>query len=219
MKRTKMTLLAPLAALFLLGCPTPDPNTPQAKYAPGYNTVTYGKFVIQTMHAGFKGYVAIKLNACNDVVCVKLHPDKASDAYKTCMTQDHSAVVEFKVCYGKLGDVDVIIDKAVPLAQSVLKDVKEILDLAVAYEIAQEAAKQAGDPAKLKEFCDTVYPTKVGDEYEKCLKGEQLAKFDWLSALKGRACTVYYSLAFVPVPYSQYTDPVRMWFKGYGSCK
>lgn len=219
MKRTKMILLAALAALFLLGCPTPDPNTPQGKYAAGYTTVTYGKFIIQTAQTGFKGYVAIKLNECNDVVCVKLHPDKASDAYKTCMTQDHKAVAEFKTCYGKLGDVEVIIDKAVPLALSLLKDVKEILDLAVAYEIAKEVAKQSGDPAKLKEFCETVYQTKTGDEYEKCLKGEKLAKFDYVAALKGRACTVYYSLAFVPAPYNKYTDPVRMWFKGYGSCK
>jgi len=214
------TILGPLLFLsWLTACPPPNPNNPAAKYQPGYTTVSMGKLVLQTAYAGFKGYVSIKHTECNNSVCVKLHPDKASAAYKSCMAQDHSSVAEFKTCYGKLGDAESIIDKAVPLGLSVLNDVKEILDLAVKYEIAKEAAKAANDPEKLKAFCDTVYPAKTGDEYQKCLKGEQLAKFDWVAALKGRACTVYHALAFVPDPYNKYTDPVRAWFKVYGSCK
>jgi len=215
-------IAAPALTLFMLAtlaaCPPPNPNDPKAKYAAGYTIVTYGKFVIQTAHAGFKGFVAIKHNECNDLVCVKLHPDKKSEAYKTCMTQDHSAVAEFKKCYGKLGQAEAIIDKAVPLCQSILNDIKDILDLKVQYDIAKESATKK--PEELKQFCDTVFPAKSGDEYEKCQKGELVKKFDYMAAFKGRACSGYYAFAFVPAPYNKYTDPVRMWFKGYGgNCK
>lgn len=216
----KVTLLSVIiAALFLLGCPPPNPDNPKSKYAPGYTTVTMGKLVIKTAHTGFKSYVSVKQNECSDVVCAKLHPDKTSAEYRACMAEDHSGVAEYKACYGKLGEVEKIIDKAVPLALSILGDVKEVLDLAVDYEVAKEAAKRADDPDKLKEFCATVYPAKAGDEYEKCLQGKPLKKLDWVAILSGRACTVYYALAFVPDPYTKYTDPVRMWFKGYGDCK
>lgn len=217
MKRITVAFLSLFMFATLVACPTPDPNNPSAKYAAGYATVTYGKFVIQTAYTGFKGYVAIKRNECNDVVCVKLHPDKSSAAYKTCMAQDHSAVAEFKTCYGKLGEAEAIVDKAVPLSLSMMSDVKDILDLLVKYDIAKEAAKK--NPEELKTFCATVFPTKTGDEYEKCLKGEKLAKFDYAAALKGRACTAYYAFAFVPSPYNKYTDPIRAWFKGMGDCK
>jgi len=216
MRRT--FLLIPLLAL-LAGCPQ-NPTTPKDKYAPAYNVVKYGRFVVQTSHSAWKGFVAVKRNDCTDAVCVKLHPDKTSDAYKTCMAQDQSAVAEFKTCFGKIEQADAIIDKAVPLALSVFTDVKEIIDLKVAYDVAKEAVKLKTDPAALQKFCDTVYPAKTGDEYQKCLSGdENLAKFNWEAALKGRACTVYYALAFVPTPYNKYTDPVRLWFKAYGDCK
>jgi len=215
----KLTFLSAVLSLFLLGCPPPNPDNPKDKYAPGFTTVTMGKLVVQTAYTGFKSYVSVKQNECNDVVCAKLHPNKESEAYKSCMAEDHSGVSEFKVCYGKLGDVEKIIDKSVPLALSLLNDVKEVLELAVDYEVAKEAAKKAEDPEKLKSFCGTVYPAKAGDEYEKCLQGKPLKRLDWVALLSGRACTVYYALAFVPKPYNKYTDPVRMWFKGYGNCK
>lgn len=219
MRKMKLILLSTTAAMFLMGCPDPNPVTPKDKFAPGYATVKYGKFVLQTAYTGFKGYVSIKQSECNDKVCAKLHPDKTSEAYKTCMTQDHSAVAEYKTCYGKLGQADAIIDKAYPLAMSILNDVKEILDLVVQYEVAKESVKLQKDPEALTKFCNAVYPAKTGDEYQKCLKGEQLAKFDYMAALKGRACTAYNALAFMPAPYNKYTDPVRIWFKGYGDCK
>jgi hypothetical protein len=219
MTRMKI-LLSALVAFVLTGCPNPNPVTPKDKYAAGYSTVKYGKFVVQTAYTGFKGFASIKCNECNDKVCSKLHPDKTSEAYKTCMSQDHSAVAEFKACYGKLGQAEVVIDKAYPLTLSVLQDVKEILDLVVQYEVAKESVKLGKDPEALKKFCAAVYPAKTGDEYDKCLKGEQLAKFDYMAVLKGRACTAYHALDFVPSPYNKYTDPVRMWFKGYGDgCK
>lgn len=219
MKRL-LVVIVTLLFVFLLGaCPDPNPVTPKDKFAPGYATVKYGKFVLQTAYTGFKGFVAMKRGECNDKVCSKLHPDKTSEAYKTCMAQDHSAVAEFKECYGKLGQAEAIIDKAYPLGMSLLNDVKEILDLVVQYEVAKESVKLKKDPEALKKFCDVVYPTKTGDEYEKCLKGEQLVKFDYMAMLKGRACTAYHALDFVPSPYNKWTDPVRVWFKGYGDCK
>lgn len=211
-------LIAFVLSLAMFGCPPPNPNNPRSKYAAGYTTVTMGKLVVQTAYTGFQSYVNIKTAECNDVVCAKLHPAK-QDAYKTCMAEDHSDVAEYKTCYGKLGDVQKILDKAVPLALSVMQDVKEALDLAVDYEIAKEAAAKADDPEKLKTFCTTVFPAKTGDQYTKCLAGEPLEKTDWVAFLRGRACTVYYSLAFVPAPYTKYTDPVRAWFKSYGNCQ
>lgn len=205
-----------LFAFALSGCPDPNPATPKDKFAPGYNTVKYGKLVMQTAYTAFKGAVTIKRSECNDKVCAKLHPDKKSEAYKTCMGQDHSAVAEFKTCYGKLGQAEAIVDKAYPLVMSLFNDVKDILDLAVAYEIAKEAKKLKGDEAALKKFCDTVYPGMSGDEYQKCLKGEQLAKFDYEAAIKGRACTGYHAFDFIPAPYNKYTDPIRMLLRGYG---
>jgi hypothetical protein len=217
MRRITAIVLSLFMFAMLAACPPPNPNDPKAKYSTGYTIVTYGKFVIQAAHAGFKGFVAVKHNECNDVVCAKLHPDKKSDAYKGCMAQDHSTVAEFKTCYGKLGEAEAIIDKAVPLSLSIMTDVKEILDLKVQYDIAKEAAKQK--PEELKNFCDTVFPAKSGAEYTTCLKGGLVKKFDYMAAFKGRACTAYYGFAFVPAPYNKYTDPVRMWFKSYGDCK
>ncbi|KKN43875.1 hypothetical protein LCGC14_0698890 [marine sediment metagenome] len=210
-----------LFALMVTGCPDPNAQTtPKDKYAPAYNVVRYGKFVVQTAHSTWKGVAAIKHNDCNDLVCAKLHPDKDSAVYKTCMAQDHSAVAEFQQCYGKLGRADAVIDKAVPLALSLFADVKDIIDLKVAYDVAKESVKLKQDPEALQKFCDTVFPGKTGDEYQKCLAGdEDLAKFNWEATLKGRACTVYYGLAFVPAPYNRYTDPVRIWFRGYGGCR
>ena len=220
MRRMKMTLLALAAVLAFAGCPDPNSNTtPKDKYAPAYNVVKYGKFVVQTAYTGWKGFVSIKRNECTDLVCAKLHPDKG-DAYKACMAKDQSAVAEFKTCFDKIAQADAIIDKAVPLAVQIFADVKDVIDLKVAYDIAKESVALKKDPDALKKFCDTVFPTKTGDDYTKCLAGdEKMAKFDWEALLKGRACTVYYGLAFVPVPYNKYTDPVRVWFKGYGNCQ
>jgi len=222
MKRITLLALPILMFAFMAtGCPNPvGPTTPKDRYAPAYNVVKYGKFVLQTGHATFKGVVTIKRGECTDLVCSKLHPDKTSAAYKGCMATDQSAVAEFKQCFGKTAQADAIVDKAVPLGLSIFSDVKDIIDLKVSYDVAKESVALNKDPEALQKFCDTVFPSKTSDEYQKCLKGDpNLAKFDYEAALKGRACTVYYGLAFVPAPYNRYTDPVRFWFKAYGGCK
>jgi hypothetical protein len=218
----KMIPFAMMAALLLAACPDPvGPTTPKDKYKPAYDVVKYGKFTVQSAHSIFKGVVSMKRDECSDKVCSKLHPDKSSQAYKDCMAKDQSAVAEFKTCFDKLGQADAIVDKAVPLAMSIFADIKDIIDLRVSYDIAKESVKLKKDPEALKTFCATVFPAKTGDEYDKCLKGdEDLAKFNWQAALKGRACTVYHGLAFVPSPYNKYTDPIRFWFQGAGGgCK
>jgi len=219
MKQIKIIVLALFMFSFLAACPPPDPNNPAAKFQPGYTTITVAKAVVKAGYSTFLGVESALHESCDDKVCAKLHPDKASAAYKECMAQDHSAVAEWKTCYGKMAQAKPIVDKAVPLALSVLDEAKASLDFAVQYEMAKEAKEAAKDPKKLQAFCDSAFPGKTGTEYQKCLAGQPLAKADWQPLLQKGSCVVYASLAFVPVEYAKYTEPVRIWFKGYGGCK
>ncbi len=218
MRNLKRASVAIVALALVAGCPPPDPNNPVSKYQPGYTTVTIVKAVVNAGYSTFLGVESALREDCNKQVCSKLHPDPASQAYKDCMAQDHSAVAEWKTCYGKMAEAKPIVDKAVPLARSLVDEVKAALDFAVQYEIAKTAKAKASDPAKLKEFCDKVFPYKVGDEYQKCIAGLPLKKADWSGLLKKGSCLVYNSLAFTPTKYAKYVGPISIWFKGYGNC-
>ena len=220
MRRIQATVLALFMFAMLAGCPpTPDPNTPAAKYQPGYTTVMVAKAVVRSGYAVFLGVESTLRDTCNDKVCAKLHPDKTGAKYKECMAQDHTAVPEWKTCYGKMAQAKPIVDKTVPVALSLMDEVKSALDFAVQYETAKEAKEAAKDPKKLQEFCEKAFPEKTGEEYQKCIAGQPLKKADWQKLLKGGSCVVYNALTFVPDEYKKYTEPVRIWFKGYGSCK
>jgi len=219
MKQIKIIVLAIFMFSFLAACPPPNPNTPAAKYQPGYTTIIVANAVVKTSYSAFLGVESALRESCDDKVCAKLHPDKTSVAYKECMSQDHSAVVEWKTCYGKMAQAKPIVDKAVPLGLSVLAEAKASLDFAVQYETAKEAKEASKDPQKLQAFCDSAFPEKAGAEYQKCIAGQPLAKADWQPLLQKGSCVVYSSLAFVPVEYMKYTEPVRVWFKWYGNCK
>jgi len=219
MKRISAIVLSLFMFAMLAACPPPDPNNPASKYQPGYTTVVVAKAVVNGGYSTFLGVEAALHESCDDKVCAKLHPDKASAAYKECMAQDHAAVAEWKTCYGKMAQAKPIVDKAVPIARSVLDEAKAALDFAVQYDTAKAAAAAAKDPKKLQEFCDSAFPEKTGEEYQKCIAGQPLKKADWQNLLKVGSCIVYNALAFVPAEYAKYTEPVRIWFKGYGSCK
>jgi len=219
MRNVQRAAVAIVALALVAGCPPPDPNNPASKYQPGYTTVTIAKAVLNAGYATFMGVEANVREGCTKKICVKLHPDQGSQAFKDCMGKDHSAAPEFKTCYGKMAQAKAIIDKVHPLAISVIDEVKAALDFVVQYEIAKLAKENAKDPAKLKEFCDKVFPAKSGEEYQKCIAGQPLKKGDWDGLLKKGSCLVYNGLAFFPDQYAKYVMPVRIWFKGYGGCK
>ena len=219
MKRICAIVLSLVMFSMLAACPPPNPNTPAAKYQPGFTTVLVAQAVVKTGYSTFLGVESALHESCDDKVCVKLHPDKTGAPYKECMAQDHSAVAEWKTCYGKMAQAKPIVDKAVPLALSVLSEAKAALEFAVQYETVKEAAEAAKDPKTLQAFCVSAFPEKTGDQYTKCLAGQPLAKADWQALLIKGSCVVYNALAFVPVEYAKYTELVRIWFKAYGSCK
>lgn len=219
MKRTTTLTVLAFVLLLLGGCPTPDPANPKAKYQSAYLTISVAKATITTAYGVWQGIEENQRQTCTEKVCIKLHPDKASEAFKTCMATDQSAVAEFKTCYGKMGTAKVIVDKAVPLGLSLLDDTKASIDFAVEYDIAKQAKEAQKDPAKLKDFCDKAYPSKTGEQYQLCLEGKDLKKADWNGFLKGRCCTIYRALVFFPDKWAQYIEPIRMWFKAYGSCQ
>lgn len=219
MKRISILLMMVIFVLGLGGCPTPDPANPKAHYQAAYTTVAVAKATITTAYGVWRGIEENKRQTCTEKVCFKLHPDKTSAAFKTCMATDQSAVDDFKTCYGKMGEAKAIVDKIVPLAISLLNDTKDSIDFAVEYLIAKQAKEAQKDPTKLKEFCDKAYPTKTGNEYQKCLDGKDVKKADWEGFLKGRCCTVYNGLVFFPDEWAKYIDPIKFWFKAYGQCQ
>jgi len=219
MKRLYATVLSLVMFSMLAACPPPNPNTPAAKYQPGITTVIVSKTVVKAGYSTFLGVESALHETCDDKVCAKLHPEKTGAPYKACMSQDHAAVAEWKTCYGTMAQAKPIVDKAVPLALSVLDEAQASLEFAIQYETAKEAKEVAKDPAKLQAFCASAFPEKTGDQYTKCIAGQPLAKADWQALLIKGSCVVYAALAFVPVEYAKYTEPIRIWFKGYGSCK
>lgn len=218
MRRIYATVLTLSMFMTLAACPPPDPNNPASKYQTAYTTATVAKAVVQGGYATFLGVESTLRDTCSDKVCAKLHPVKTSAKYKECMAEDHSAVVEWKACYGKMAQAKPIVDKAVPLALSLISESRSAIDFAVQYDMAKAAKEAAKDPKELQDFCDSAFPAKTGEEYQKCIAGQPLKKADWQKLLKGGSCIVYNSLAFVPEGYKQYTEPVRIWFKGYGGC-
>ena len=135
------------------------------------------------------------------------------------MASDHSAVAEWKTCYGKMGEAKAIMDKSIPVVTSLLDEVDAAIDFAIAYEMAKAQKEAAKDPKKLQEFCDNAFPAKTGQDYQDCLAGKPLKKADWQPMLRKGSCVAYNSLAFMPTKYAKYVEPIRIWFKGYGGCK
>jgi len=219
MKRIASLILVSLFVLSLVGCPTPDPANPKAKYQAAFTTIAVAKATVTAAYGVWKGVEANKYQECTKRVCVKLHPVKTSTEFKSCMATDQSGVDEFKTCYGDMGKAKAIIDKAVPLTLSLLDDTKDAIEFAVEYEVAKEAKEAQKDPAKLKEFCDKAFPAKTGDQYQLCLDGKDVKKADWKGFLVARCCTVDKAFAFMPDAWAKYVEPIRVWFRAYGNCK
>jgi len=208
-------------SLLLVGCPRTSPQSPSAKYQPGYTTLNVARMVITNAHSAFTSYEFNLRRGCNIKICVKIYPDTSTKDYRKCIYRSHAEEEAFKKCYGQMAEMRPIVEKAVPLAISVIDGARASLDFAVAYETAKEISKVSGDPKKLQEFCAVAYPTKKGTKYRSCLKGESLEKADWYGLLKKGACIVYNAVVYAPDKYAKYVDAIRTWAKAIAgsSCR
>jgi hypothetical protein len=219
MKRNVLVILPFVFLLYLTACPPPDPNNPASKYQIGYTTLNIARTIVTHANSAFLEHEIELHKKCQTVVCDKLFPAKTSKEHKQCMYADHSAVPEFKTCYGNMAIAKPIINKTVPLLLVVFDGAKASLDFAVQYETAKGAAAAAKDPEKLKAFCTVAFPNTSSTEYQDCVAGKPLAKADWFALLKSGCCIAYTSLAFMPEDYAKYVDPIRSWAKTIGNCQ
>lgn len=204
-KHLQAILVITAMTVLLAGCPQTNP------YQTARTTITIARTTLRVANTGFMAYEQTHRRSCNDKICSKLHPNKTSAEYKDCMAKDHSAVPEWKTCYGKMAQAVPIFTKSMTLGNALLDEATSAVDL------AEELDKIKTDKKKLEEACLKIDPSK-GDEYKKCIAGQTPKKADWYAVLKGGACVVYHALDFFPEKYLKYILPVRVLLNGLGNC-
>jgi hypothetical protein len=201
----KKFILAVLFAFVLTACPqTTDP------YQVARSTITIVRTTATVAHSAFMAADSAKQRECSNVVCIKLDPDKGNK-YTTCMGEPHDADPTFALCYKKMKDARILVDKSFALSNAMCNESTEAVNL------AEQLAKIKDDKAKLEIVCAKLDPTK-GTEYAKCIDGLPVEKADWNKVLIVGACVAYHALDFVPVEYAKYITPVRAVLNSFGGC-